>query len=366
MFGAGNTYFADSPVVIDVALTQWPNPNSPFKIVGLEVLYDGATVGTFKAESGGALTMSFDISSALRTIWFDYDFSDELLEANSALDHSLGYYSRNMREYSLRAYIEFIDSTDGEFTSIASEIEPGGQCLIGGFTEWERSLIDGDNNRSVAILEHTNPRNGDASTKPRTTPERVGKDSITSFVDFASTDSSESSDSSSSDGNEVVQTRSIFYPYNTDQAQDSYEPHAPIVLRDSQPYIDFLFVNRRGAVETCSAVMKEAMDIEISTQQYSRTERPTFQPTRSLMAIASGGRRSWGMSSGYQTREWAEWWTMEFLTARQWWMRHPKGDGTELFVPVTVAPAKKNNNIYDRTKQQLASVEFTVTLALEG
>ena len=67
------------------------------------------------------------------------------------------------------------------------------------------------------------------------------------------------------------------------------------------------------------------------------------------------------MSSGHQTREWAEWWTLEFLKARQWWMRYQGS-----FVPVTVEPAKKSTNIYDRAKQQMPSVEFTVTLALEG
>jgi hypothetical protein len=67
------------------------------------------------------------------------------------------------------------------------------------------------------------------------------------------------------------------------------------------------------------------------------------------------------MSSGEQTREWAEWWTMEFLTARQWWMLY-KG----AYVPVIVEPAKKQTSIYDRTKQEMPSVEFTVTLALEG
>ena len=79
------------------------------------------------------------------------------------------------------------------------------------------------------------------------------------------------------------------------------------------------------------------------------------------MAIASGGRRSWGMSSGYQTRDWAEWWTLEFLMAKQWWMLY-KGR----YVPVIVEASKKSIDIYDKTKQQMPHVDFTVTLALEG
>lgn len=143
-----------------------------------------------------------------------------------------------------------------------------------------------------------------------------------------------------------------------------------MVVRDSVPYIDFIFVNRRGAVETCSALMMESMEIEVNTTVYGRSGAPTFSPARSLIAVSSGGRRSWNMSSGHQTREWAEWWTSEFLMARRWWMRcstngKPSGTGT-MFVPVVVEPAKKRTGIYDRAKQQMPSVPFTVTMAIEG
>jgi len=35
-------------------------------------------------------------------------------------------------------------------------------------------------------------------------------------------------------------------------------------------------------------------------------------------------------------------------------------------VPVIVEPSKKSITIYDRSKQQMPHVDFTVTLALEG
>jgi hypothetical protein len=187
----------------------------------------------------------------------------------------------------------------------------------------------------------------------------VGKDSITSWVDVAN------------NGTKSIFYAPNYYPDPDDEENSSgaqaWQGHAPLVLRDSQPYIDFLFVNRRGAVETCSALMKEALSITAETTEYSRVERPTFKPSRSLMTISAGGRRSWSMSSGKQTREWLEWWTMEFLPARQKWMLY-KGPGAEkaMFVPVTVKPSKKSIDIYNRSKQQLESVEFTATLGLEG
>ena len=388
MFGSGHTYFADSPVVIDINGLQWPE-SSPFNVVRIEVVWlrdtggqepEKITIGDFRADTGGQSSISFDISSALRTIWTGYAFSKEVAAAQEAIDAGEDYSTAHMaaeggdidgegyrkyRPYILRIWTEYLAS-DGEFvqTQCAVEIEveeegqtrtitvtdiPGGQCMIGGLTEWERSLIENKEDADASHWEQTNPRNGDASTKPTSTPERVGSNSITSWVDVAE------------EG-----TKSIFYTKSYYPGYDSTEPHAPIVLRDSQPYIDFLFVNRRGAIETCSALMKEAMDISVETTQYALIERPTFKPSRSLMARSAGGRRSWGMSSGLLTREWAEWWTQEFLMARQWWMRYPIGSATAKFVPVTVAPSKKSIDIYDRNKQQMPHVDFTVTLGLEG
>jgi len=339
MFGSGHTYFADSPVVIDISGLEWP-VSSPFCIVRIEVIYGGNVVGEFRADTGGQTSISFDISSALRTIWSDYEYNNELTAAGTRSEAP----QRGYRAYSLIVYTEYLDSTDNEFTTTASDEFTGGQCAIGGLTEWERSTIGNKSNADMSYWEHTNLRNGDASTKPVSTPERVGSTSMTSWVDIQNSG-----------------TKSHFYAADVMPFSDRTSDHAPIVLRDSIPYKDFLFVNRRGAVETCSGLSLEDMKMEIQTQQYSRIERPAFKPSRSLMAITSGGRRSWSMSSGYQTREWAEWWVSEFLMARRWWMLY---DGR--YVPVTVEPEKKDISIYDKTKQQMPHVDFTVTLALEG
>ena len=356
MFGNGKTYFAGAPVVIDISGLQWPQ-GSPFNIVRVKVVYGGSVAGEFHADTGGQASISFDISSALKALWSDASFDTEVGKADGALSAQAAQTAtRSMRSYSLRITTEYIAS-DGYFTETActdgqghTDI-PGGQCLIGGLTEWERSTIGDKANADVSHWDQTGLRNGDASTKPTGSPERVGSTSITSWVDIQS-----------------GLTKSIFYPASaTPQADDTrgsqggWTGHAPLVVRDSIPYADFLFVNRRGAVETCSAPAKEAMGISVETKQYARIERPSFKPGRTLMTLASDGRRSWQMSSGHQTREWCEWWTMEFLTSERHWMLY-KGS----YVPVIVEPAKKNTTIYDRAKQNMESVEFTVTLALEG
>ena len=348
MFGHDKTYFADSPVVIDINGLEWP-VSTPFSVVRVEVIrtYDGAVVGKFRAEAGRQSSISFDISTALRAMLIE-DFRDEVSDAQTAVEGRMAEaWVRAYKPYSLVIYTEYI-SEDGVFEQTQSPVISGGRCAIGGLTEWERKkAIDdlGDKaNADVSYREHRNLRNGDASTKPVSSPERVGSSSITSWVDVQN-----------------AGTQSIFYPAITEMEDDSVDPHAPIVLRDSLPYADFLFVNRRGAVETCSALMLESMGIEVDVQQYARVERPSFQPSRSLMAISKGGRRSWAMSSGAQTREWAEWWVLEFLMSRRWWMLY-RGE----YVPVVVEPDKKESGIYDRSKQQMPHVDFTVTLALEG
>lgn len=371
MFGEGSTFFADCPVVIDIEGLKWPD-GSAITEVYVDVLRNGQAVGKFRIDAGGQSSVSFDISSALRTIWSEFVFAREVAAAQNAFDandnapHTAGtdvptpehpdvVYNegtRLYRNYALRVTTEYIDSTDGEIKTTTSDIITGGQCLIGRLTEWERSLISDPSEADVSFLENTNLRFGDASTKPLASPERVGRESITSWVDV----------------NESG-TRSVFYSSQMYPDDDRATAHAPLVLRDTVPYTDFLFVNRRGALETCSAPTLESMDIEVETTQYTRIERSSFVPHRSLMAISKGGRRSWGMSSGHQTREWLEWWTTEFLMARQWWMlREYKVAGATVkkYVPVTVKPGKKSVDIYDRAKQKMESVEFTVTLALEG
>ena len=374
MFGAGKTYFAGSPVVIDISGLYWGETvTSPFTVVRIVVVYNGRVFGEFHADTGGQTSTSFDISSALRAIWADYDFdaaNGEIAKAQAATTAVAGQAAaRNMRPYTLRVYTEYIASDDGgvytvtQCSAVINNVEytdiPGGQCVLGSMTEWERSLINDDTKRDVSAFEHTGIRNGDASTKPVETPERVGSTSITSWCDV-----------------QEGLTKTIFYPYGVGPETDDvagleqgWTGHAPIVLRDSIPYADFLFLNRRGAIETCSGMTKEAMSISTAVQQYSRSNRPSFKPSRSLMAIGSDGRRSWQMSSGYVTREWAEWWAMEFLGGKhkRWWMLwQGPGQAAPRYVPVIVKPAKSDTGIYDRSKQQMPHVDFTVTLALEG
>lgn len=346
MFGADHTYFADSPVVIDIRGLAWPE-SSPFTVVSVEVLRtDNTLAGKFRADANGQSSISFDISAALRAMLNERDFRDEVYDAENAAAGQLNneLWLRSYTAYSLRISTEYI--SDGSFTTTICQddqgrtIIPGGRCLIGGLTEMERHSIRKKADADASYWDNSNPNNGDASTKPTTSLERVGRNSITSWVDV-----------------DNVGTQSIFFPANASAST----PHLPLVIRDTIPYFDFLFVNRRGAVETCSARMLESMDIEIDTQYLALVDRPSFFPSRSITARTTGGRRTWSMSSGHQTREWLEWWALEFLMARKHWMYY-RGK----FIPVIVEPSKKQIEIHNRAKQEMKSIDFNVLLSLEG
>lgn len=311
---------------------------------------------TLRSEAGNLPSIAFDLSSSLRAAWFGYAWTKELEAAATAL--ATGVTAETLRDsiaYKLSYATEYVGRDGITRTEYSSNIESW--CLMGGFTELER--YSADLHEGLSWLFNTVPEPAIsnagfvATTKP-TSPEFIGAKSLVVFgiVTYFETDDPTDTD--------PITTMQRFYPWEEYQA-DSFVLHDRTFVRDSRCNVDFLFINSRGALESCTARTLETEGIEVSTQQYALTGRPSFRPQRSLMAIASGGRRSWKMSSGHVAREWAEWWALEFLRAKQWWMLY---DGR--YLPVTVEPSNKQTSIYDRTKQDMPSVEFTVTLALEG
>ena len=312
----------------------------------------------FYAEVGNDTSMDFDISTALRAMWDGYTFGDELRAAQDAATGALDtaqVADRACLVYKIHANTEWIDQDGtphegGEFE--ASEESYG---LLGGWTEMERYTGVGQPNIESLIGYIYGRAAVLASTKPTDSPEIIGANSIVSEGMITYQDSETA-------GSPVIH-RQIFHPVKEDGFNvATFSVNGHTYVRDAgRDFVDFLFINSRGAMESCSATMKESLSINISSQVHAHVERPSFVPTRSLMAINSGGRRSWSMSSGYQTREWAEWWTMEFLRSSHHWMLI---DGR--YFPVTVEASKSDVPIYDRTKQELPHIDFTVKLALEG
>lgn len=146
----------------------------------------------------------------------------------------------------------------------------------------------------------------------------------------------------------------------------------------------FLFVNSMGVYETVSAVMRESLSYGMESTVYSLVKSPTYKGSHSLSQHKTSPRTALQMSSGYTTREWADWWATEFLAAKYYWMKmdlagkwyqdvDEEGNVTAVslnksayWVPCTITPANEDILIYNRAEQRLPHVNFDVKLALSG
>ena len=293
---------------------------------------------------------SLDVRTAYQSYYFDYDFRREVIMANAVITFGSAepvVFGRAPVQGTFTAAMSYIDQSGikQQTTVIEDRLS---YVFLGRFTEMER-LIRAEQG-TADIAADIDPDTGDvvATTKPNK-PELIGADSLFVVSCFVA-------DTDSEDAPPALETHMV----SKDVSQTTHLGRT--FVRDaSRHYTDFLIVNSRGAIESCSGVALDSMEITASSKHYHHIQGASFSPERPLFSIADGGQRSWNMSSGYVSRAWAEWWTLEFLSAPQWWMRI--GDR---YYPVTIEPSKKNLGIYDRTKQSMPHIDFTVTLAYEG
>ena len=124
----------------------------------------------------------------------------------------------------------------------------------------------------------------------------------------------------------------------------------------------FQFVNGLGVVETISAEMLESLESSGDTEVDVVTAPSSFGSPRQNIVRRSNREKVYKCSSGYVNREWAEWWTNEFLGGdafrrsghSQCWVFL---DGN--WLPCTVTP-DDDIKLYDRTKPGLTQIEFEV------
>lgn len=123
----------------------------------------------------------------------------------------------------------------------------------------------------------------------------------------------------------------------------------------------FLFVNSLGVLESISAFSRESLSYGMESETKNLASAPSYFAKPNRTTHKTGGRGKFRMSSGTVNREWADWWTTEFLMAKRYWMAY---DGR--WLPVTVTPADDETTIYDRSEQRLPHVDFDVEIAVEG
>lgn len=139
-------------------------------------------------------------------------------------------------------------------------------------------------------------------------------------------------------------------------------------------YLHFLFVNSLGVFETVSAVMRETLSYNLTATTYHVEQAPSYQPQADRLTATPAGRSSFEMSSGYVTRQEADWWATEFLTGRKHWVRMGVQRTIEggqmkqssLWLPVAVTPKDESVTVYNKEERMLPHIDFKAEVALSG
>lgn len=122
----------------------------------------------------------------------------------------------------------------------------------------------------------------------------------------------------------------------------------------------FIFLNGFGMLESITAVTKESLEYRIESELYAVPQEIGFRGNTQVVNYANSPEAIFSMSSGFVSREWAEWWVNEFIVTRKAWMLH---EGR--YIPVAIIP-EDSNKLFDRSKPGLIAVNFSVRYSFTG
>lgn len=122
----------------------------------------------------------------------------------------------------------------------------------------------------------------------------------------------------------------------------------------------FYFLNGFGLPESVIAYSLESLNYTIESETYNVPKEINARGYSRVMNFSEQAESEFGMSSGFVSREWAEWWIHEFLPTRMAWMIE-----NGVVVPVAIEP-EKTVKLYDKSKPDMMSVSFTVKYSFRG
>lgn len=326
-FNAGFV-FANNPVVVKATNLEF---NGLFRKVIFEVttLYNkvdsNSRTYTFEVGADGLSstdTVRCDISSALRSALARYEYSPEdvAFREEFAYPTVLFRIQARLRDF----YNGVVD--DGP-TSTASGLLPDGSsteyfsAFLGGLSDMER-WAGGNGINGLPIPTSF-------STKP--VGEILDRDQLIVDTRFDST---------------IGYVKSIFY-LNSDGG--------------SRQRSTILFVNSRGVYETISILPAESEEYEIVSEERNLVRDVSYRPSPYTTSRKEISGAVWKMSSGWVNRDWAGWYTREFLMAKHYWLCAPG-----MFLPIIVTPDSESVMIYNKSDPSLISVNFTARAAIRG
>lgn len=293
---------------------------------------------TFECETTPGGTVSVDISSALRALidpkeWNPTVWADKTTISYPSQEFAVRVYDRYLKDGVI------VRGADSSYPSNASSgTGYGAKAYLGGLSELERYALS---NHPTDFYDKLT-----FSRKPLM-GERWGKNDLKLTSAYSSGVKS-----------------TVHHITDAEATLPSGHLH-------------FLFVNSMGVYETVSAVMRESLSYGMESTVHSLVKSPSYQGVPSLATYKNSPRAGFKMSSGYTTREWADWWTTEFLSAKFYWIKmelnnlYKSGNAiswaaNDIWVPCTITSAEEETLIYDRSEQQLPHVDFDVKLAVSG
>lgn len=287
--------------------------------------------------AGDSETVFFDVSDTLRTVAGKFVYTP--VETEFTYPYIL---------YKLAAYDEYM--IDGILHEKVGEREYASTvyALMGAFTDAERYFSSG--NKSLTAYTRK-PSSGEICSPDETlayAPSPAQPLTIHSVL--TSGPSVRTMALKDKKGNLQVGGRTVYVDVNAENR------------------MQFQFVNGLGVVESVSAEMLESLSTNGSYEKDVVGAPSSFGKVNRIFLRKSGRRPVYKCSTGYITREWAAWWHNELLGSDDFRRSLPASCWIKTggkWIPC-VTYLEDDAVIYDRTKGDMTSIEFSVELGIDG
>lgn len=289
-------FFVKEPVIISLDVSS----SKPMLTIAVH-LSIGTGRYSFSKETLGNNTISFDVASA---------FEAEFLKQASVSPDNMSYTPLNGTYNVIATFLE-----NGEIVSNPISNGSIGPVYLGGMSEalrWQGVTLNDYNHFSL---------------KP---------------------------------SNEVIGTNDVYIRPNTDSSEILEQVPPEVYVEDDQSRRTFAFINSFGLLESASGKMLDNKNYDVDSTLYNIVGDIAYNSQPRIRSKKSGGYAEWNMSSGFNTKEWIEWWATEFIMSDQHWMLV---GGKWLPVVISI---NDTITVYDKSKSQLTAVNFKVKAAVCG
>ncbi len=270
-------------------------------------------------------TVELDISSALRSVADRYQYA---VNPPDKYPHV---------RYSLSAYDQYMQN--GEVHQTAAVSNPGGNALMGSFTDFER-LMSGGNKQAQHFTR-----------KPDDTEIVSVGETIVIPKSFTS---------SVSLGNVTVGPSSVEYPVTREGIQQIDGRSVYAIAEDTTDRYEIRFVNGLGCLESISVKSLRNTEVNITQGKYIRSVQETFGEFSRGLVTKQNDYETWKLSSGPISKLWQQWFLHEFLMTSTVWIKV----GTT-FIPCHILPEETVTGV-NRADGSLLEVQFSVQLDING